>query len=138
MWLIIVGVLFVSGILYYVLARSMPPIVLGITIVCGAVLLFYIIRFIREKLQDKELDQIVKHMSPEEFKAYRQEVEEELSKLDTLGMGLNEPKVVSTEKVICGRIEGEVHTALLLIHEDGSVTVKCSGDRYDCEYGDVE
>ena len=138
MWLIIVGVLFVSGILYYVLARSMPPIVLGITIVCGAVLLFYIIRFIREKLQDRELDRIVKHMSPEEYKAYRQEVQDEVSKLDTLGMGLNEPKVVSTEKVICGRIRGEVHTAVLLVHKDGAITVKCSGDCSDCEYGLVE
>ena len=149
MWLIIVGVLFVSGILYYVFARSMPPIVLGITIGCGAVLLFYVIRLIRNKLQDKTLRGIDYSMSFKERSKegsasdYGRRLEEWMRREDpsldyTYTPMFPEPKVVSTEKVVCRRISGELHTALLLIHEDGSVTVKCSGDCSDCEYGDVE
>jgi len=51
---------------------------------------------------------------------------------------LEEPKVVSTEKVVCRRISSEVHTALVLIHEDGTRKVKCTGGCFSCPYGDVE
>ena len=137
MWLIIVGILFVSGILYYVFARSMPPIVLGITIVCGAVLLFYIIRFIRNKLRDNAYYRhTVEHMSSEELDRILKEPPP--WKDYTYTPMYPESEVVSTEKVVCRRISGEVHTAVLLVHKDGAISVKCSGDCSDCEYGDVE
>lgn len=84
----------------------------------------------------KQGDKDVKHMS-----------DEELDKI------LNEPppwrdytykpmfpksKLVSTEKVVCRRISGEINTALVLIYEDDTRKVKCSGDCSDCLYGDVE
>jgi hypothetical protein len=137
MWLITVGILFVSGILYYVFARSMPPIVLGITIACGAVLLFYIIRLIREKLRDNAYYRhMVEHMSSEELD---RTLKEPTPWEDyTCKPMYPESEVVSTEKVICRRISGEVHTAVLLVHKDGTINVKCRGECYDCEYGDVE
>ena len=51
---------------------------------------------------------------------------------------LEEPQVVSTEKVVCRRISSEVHTALVLIYEDGTRKVKCMGACSSCAYGDVE
>ena len=49
----------------------------------------------------------------------------------------SQTRVVSTETVVCRRWD-EVHTALLLIHEDGTIEVKCPGQCPDCEYGFVE
>ena len=140
MW-IILATLCGAGILYYIIAKSMPPIVLGITILCGAGLLFYIIRLIRHKRRDNAYYRhIVEHVSDEELEAYERKLRDELIKPHpyTPGMHLKEPKVVSTEKVVCPRISGEVYTALVLIHEDGTRTVVCRGDCSDCEYGDVE
>lgn len=114
-------------------------IILGI--LCGAGLLFCVIRLVRKKRQDNAYYRhLVEHMSPEELEAYERKLRDELIKPYpyTPGMHLKEPKVVSTEKVVCGRINGEVHTALVLIHEDETITVKCGGDCSDCEYGDVE
>ena len=51
---------------------------------------------------------------------------------------LEEPKVVSTKTIVCRRRRGETHTALLLVHEDETIKVKCRGDCSDCVYGDVE
>jgi hypothetical protein len=137
MWLIIVGVLFVAGILYYIIAGSMPLIVLGITIVCGAVLLFYIIRFIREKLRDnayyrhtvehtssEELDRILKEPPP--WKDY------------TYTPMYPEPKLDRTETVTCLEKEGEFHAAVVEFYEDGTRKVRCRGDCSDCPYRDVE
>ena len=46
-------------------------------------------------------------------------------------------RVVSTEKVVCRAKKGEIHNAILLIHEDGTIGMKCSGKCLDCEYEDV-
>ena len=54
------------------------------------------------------------------------------------GMYYREPKVVSTEKVVCRARRGEVHTALLLIYDDKTIGVKCPGRCSDCEYGLLE
>lgn len=144
MWLIVVGIVFVSGILYYIFAGSMPRIILGITIGCGVVLLFYIVRFMRGKLRGREsdrigdriIDRVVDNMSDGEVTKHLSE--RYLRRDHGYKPIFPKSKVVSTEKVICERIEGEVHAALLLVHEDESITVKCSGDCSDCEYGDVE
>jgi hypothetical protein len=137
MWLIVVGVLFVSGVLYYVFATSMPPIVLGITIACGAVLLFYLIRFTRGKLQhnayyrhtvermsDEELDKVLNEPPPRSHYAYRPIYPE--------------PKLVRTETVTCLEKESEVHTAVVEFYEDDTRKVRCRGDCSDCPYRDVE
>jgi len=142
MWLIVVGVLFVSGILYYVFARSMPPIVLGITIACGAVLLFHLIRFIRDKLQDNAYYRhTVKHMSDEELdKILNEPPPWRDSTYKPMYLG---PKLVSTRTVSCLEKEDEFHTAVVEYYKDditGEVTrkVKCRGDCSHCPYGDVE
>jgi len=41
--------------------------------------------------------------------------------------------VVSTRTIVC-RETGEKHSALLLIHEDGAVDVKCPGECAICDY----
>ena len=149
---LILATLVVAGILYYVIFRSMPPIILGIVICCGGGLLFYMIRLIRHKHKYRRLgglghgmlfQQRLKQSHRSDYGRYleeemrrREEVEEELFPRYT--PLFEEPKVVSTEKVVCGRIEGEVHNALLLIREDETVTVRCRGDCSDCPYGDVE
>ena len=77
-------------------------------------------------------------MSLEELKKKREELEKELSRESNEyrpGMYSQEPRVVSTETVVCRAKRGEIHTALLLIHEDGTTGVKCPGNCSDCEYG---
>jgi len=44
-------------------------------------------------------------------------------------------RIVSTENILCRAREGEVHNAILLVHEDGTITVRCSAVVCDCEYG---
>jgi hypothetical protein len=135
MWLIIVGILFVSGILYYVFARSMPPIVLGITIVCGAIFLFYIIRFIREKLRYRES---VGYVGYDKILGDTLKQAHEQAHADTYGSLYPEPKLDHTETVPCLEKEGEVHTAVVEYYEDGTRKVRCRGDCSDCPYGYVE
>jgi hypothetical protein len=79
-------------------------------------------------------------MSLEELEDYKRELEGRLNEPYpyTPGMYLKESEVVSTETVICRRISGEVHTALVLVHKDETRKVKCRGDCSDCIYGDVE
>jgi len=148
---LILAILVVAGILYYVIFRSMPPIILGIVICCGGGLLFYMIRFISDKRRYKKLRGIGYGMpfeqrpkeSPlsdygrrlEEAMRRWEELEEEFPRYRPL---FEEPKVVSTKTIVCRRKRGEIHTALLLVHEDETIKVKCRGDCSDCVYGDVE
>jgi len=55
-----------------------------------------------------------------------------------LGDSSKQEEVVSMEPIVCRRIEGKVHTATLLVYEDGTRKVNCSGGCSDCLYGDVE
>jgi len=48
------------------------------------------------------------------------------------------PRLVDKATVVCRERTDEVHTALVLIYEDGTRKVKCRGDCSDCPYGDVE
>lgn len=43
-------------------------------------------------------------------------------------------RVVSTEKVTCYVKKGEIHNAILLIHEDGRIKVKRGGECNKCKY----
>ena len=47
-------------------------------------------------------------------------------------------RIVSTETILCKAREGEVHNAILLVHEDGTITVRCSVLVCDCQYGLLE
>jgi len=42
-------------------------------------------------------------------------------------------QIVSSRTVVCYET-GEKHSALLLIHEDGAITVKCPGECVLCDY----
>ena len=46
--------------------------------------------------------------------------------------------VVSTQKIQCTEKDGESHIAILLIHGDGKVTVKCNVKWCDCKWGSLE
>jgi hypothetical protein len=48
----------------------------------------------------------------------------------------HEASIVSTEKVICHKND-KTCVAILLIHKDGTITVKCAGDCYNCQYGTI-
>lgn len=149
---LILAILVVAGILYYVIFRSMPPIILGIVICCGGGLLFYMIRLVRHKHKYRRLgglghgmlfQQRLKRSPRSDYGRYleeemrrREEVEEELFPRYT--PLFEEPKVVDTNTIVCRRRRGEAYTALLLVHEDGMTKVKCGGDCSDCPYGDVE
>jgi len=41
--------------------------------------------------------------------------------------------IVSTRTVVCYET-GEEHTAILLVHADGAITVKCPGECAICDY----
>jgi hypothetical protein len=110
-------------------------IVLVIVILCVSGLLVY--RHIRRR-RDKELyySHIVENMSDEEVLKL---LNEPSPRMDyTYKPIFPKSKVVSAKKLVCGRISSEVHNALLLIHEDETITVRCTGDCSDCPYGDVE
>jgi len=47
-------------------------------------------------------------------------------------------RIVSTENILCKAREGEVHNAILLVHGDGTITVKCSAVACACKYGLLE
>jgi len=146
---LILAILVVAGILYYVIFRSMPPIILGIVVFCGAGLLFCMIRLITHKRKDRKLGSIgygrpfkqrPKESPPsDDDREYERRLEEfrnrkepwEGYRYDPLW---EEPKVVDTKTVVCRRRRGEVHTAVLLVHEDGTIKVKCKGDCSDCVY----
>ncbi len=85
----------------------------------------------------------VKDMSIEELEAEIKELKEENRRLEEslqpvgrFRPGMYSPRVVSTETVVCRAKSDEIHTALLLIHEDGTIKVKCSGECHNCEYED--
>jgi hypothetical protein len=80
----------------------------------------------------------VEDMSLEELEEERERLRTKLrpTKAYRPGMYSREPKVASTEKVVCRAKMGEIHNAILLIYEDGTIKVKCSGECYDCEYED--
>ena len=137
----VLSILFGAGILYHLIFGVTSRIVLGITIVCGVGLVIYIIRFTRDKLRFGGSGDRVKHMSLEGLKDLRREIKD--SRLDRPyvyrpGMFWREPKVVSTEVVICTEREGEPHRAVLLIREDGTTMAKCRcrDECYDCVYED--
>ena len=138
----VLSILFGAGILYHLIFGVTSRIVLGITIVCGVGLVIYIIRFTRDKLRFGGSGDRVKHMSLEELKDLRREIKDSLLDRPYVyrpGMYSREPKVVSTEVVICTERDGEANTAVLRIREDNSITVRCKhrDDCCDCTYEDL-
>ena len=78
----------------------------------------------------------VEEMSLEELEEERRRLERIiLQPVGRFKPRMYSPRVVSTETVVCRAKSDEIRTALLLIHEDGTITVKCRGECSDCEYG---
>ncbi|MCL0094398.1 fasciclin domain-containing protein [Dehalococcoidales bacterium] len=87
-----------------------------------------------EKLPPEEKIEKLKKDNERLRQLLRQAREERDEVLEAYQRYIHLPSVVSTEKVICRAKEGEVHNAIILIYEDGTINVKCSGECYDCEY----
>lgn len=80
----------------------------------------------RESIEDIERDIRLHKMAA---KAYR----EGLRSAKNSSAVRSRSRVVSTKTVVCCET-GEKHSAILLVHEDGTIEVKCPGECALCDY----
>ena len=86
---------------------------------------------------NEELDKEYEKDITEILREFRREIEAREARKYRYVTSLQYPRIASTEKVVCAKM-GEIHNAILLIYEDGTIKVKCSGECCDCEYGEIE
>ena len=117
----VLAVLFAAGILYRLVFGGGSSIVLGITIACGIALLIYAVRLIRGRGA----------RSRRTGSGYYAELMDEWLGRHRYRPIYPEPKVVSSEKVVCWERSGRPQTVVVLFREDGTARVLCRY-RDDC------
>lgn len=139
MW-VVLAVFGATGILYFSVFGGTSQVILGITIAFGVGLSICLIRFIASRLEDvgwRGWGKDNRSIEELEYEVSVGRCMDEARQEEKRAKAMARGKAVSSTTQLCRKLD-RVHSALVVLYENGTRTVCCGGHCVICEYGDVE